>query len=120
MSGPFDALRPYFYIQWVEDCGKFWCARLEHRKKNTHRFAYRLKTADRPRLSPETSAIMLDIFSSEARRDKAQNSPPIGLKHRMRIYAREIMPARWRSHRKYMARQKEEKHMQQLPQFGMF
>lgn len=120
MSGPCDALRPFYYIQWFEDFGGFWIVRLLHRTKNTHRIAYRMKGDLRWRMSPETSENMLNTFWSEARKDKIKGGKPTGLKHMMRIYAREVMPSRWASHRKRMADRKIQKQMEELPTFGMF
>lgn len=120
MNGPFDALRPFYYVHWFEDCGQFWVAKLLHRTKGTYRVAYRMKNGSRPRMSPETSESVVDMLLKEARHDKLNNGRPVGLKHRMRIYAREIMPSRWKSHRKRMALRKEHQQMEALPTFGMF
>lgn len=120
MSGPFDALRPFYYINWFEDMGEFYVAKLIHRTKGTFRVAYRMKNGSRPRLSPETSESVVDMLLSSARLDARTGGKPTNLKHRMRIYAREIMPSRWKSHRKRMAIRKEQKQMEALPTFGMF
>jgi hypothetical protein len=120
MSDPWESIRPFYFVEWTEDMGKFWVATLRHRTKDTLRFAYRIKTVGRMKISPETSANTIRIFLEEAKRDRRDGRLPLGVKHRIRIYAREIMPARWSDHRKRMAKRKEDKLMEALPTFGMF
>lgn len=117
---PWKALRPFYYVSSTEDCGGFVVTMLEHRTKGTFRVAYRVKSESRPRLSPETSQSMAQSFLGYAREDRRNGGKCVTLKHRLRIYAREIMPSRWKSHRKRMSALKERKQMENLPQFGLF
>lgn len=117
---PFDALIPYWNVGEYIDCGDYWVTKITSKKRDEIRVVYRIKSEKRCHLSPATSHSFATLILTEAVRDRKHGGKFVGLKHTIRIFSREVMPFRWKEHRKRINKRKEARQMEALPQFGMF
>lgn len=90
-------------------------------RPNEHRIAYFNKNAKRWRFSPYLGLSSVEGLLADGKRDVRSGHFDLrGLRHSIRIYAVQLMPDRWRAHRKKMEKQKELREMEHLPSFGIF
>lgn len=94
--------------------------KLTNRRTSKLHIAYHLPGESRWRISPAMSESVADMMMRFAREDSYRGNGFPTLRHRLKTYAREIMPTIWHHHRKRMAERKMQREMGALPNFGMF
>jgi hypothetical protein len=116
-----EMLEPYYKVEACVTCKGASIISLRHLKTMKYRVGYHLAGEARWRLSPECSENFAVTLWNQGRKDVFMEQGKLtGLRHMIRIYARECMPSRFKEHRARMEQYRERNALKALPHFGMF